>query len=143
MQPVIDVLQNMPSLHQANFLTKFNDYSTKKKAYESAYGKYMDASDTAKGNLERKLAEIKSQYMVSEDDLLTFIKNEYEKQRLDELTTVLGHLVGNQLAIETRVINGHTQYFESIGDINIDDVAESNTANFFKLSLEVSIANEE
>lgn len=60
MPPLIDVLQNMPSMHQANFLKKFNDYSYKKKAYESAYGKYMDATDAAKGGLERKLAEIKS-----------------------------------------------------------------------------------
>lgn len=81
--------------------------------------------------------------MVSEDDILTFIKNEYEKNRLEELTTVLGHVVGNQLAIETRIINGHTQYFENIEDIDINDIAESNTANFFKLSEDNNNGNEE
>ena len=134
-----DIFSNLPQQYAPKLLRQYTQYVAKRKTYENTLNQFNDAKEEKKGALSSKLDSAKATYVSDEDLLLQQLRDSYEKPRLDELHVALGHLVANEIEVETTLLNNHSRFFDSLCEGGglleeaVEDAARVNTEGFFEV----------
>ena len=101
------------------------DYHPKISLY---YKNLMREWDNRNSREEAKL----NQYRNARDRFVEALRDDYELKRLSDLEGILSNLLENEIAHSARMINLNSRTLEFAGEVEIDEVAEKMTENYFK-----------